>query len=71
MLTGASAVQARAGTPGALPGRSASPPLHSHKSQTECFSVRYIHTLLRPARDHDCHHVRKLVLSCSIPPCGR
>lgn len=32
--------QARAGTPGALPGRSASPPLHSHRSQTECFSVR-------------------------------
>jgi mannose-6-phosphate isomerase-like protein (cupin superfamily) len=30
----------RAGVPGAMPGRSASPPLHSHKTQTECFTVR-------------------------------
>lgn len=32
--------QARAGSPGALPGRSASPPMHHHKWQTECFRVR-------------------------------
>jgi mannose-6-phosphate isomerase-like protein (cupin superfamily) len=30
----------RARAPGALPGRSSSPPLHSHKTQRECFSVR-------------------------------
>ncbi len=30
----------RAGIPGAVPGRSASPPRHSHKTQTECFTVR-------------------------------
>ena len=30
----------RPGVPGALPGKSGSPPPHLHKSQTECFTVR-------------------------------
>ncbi len=30
----------RPGVEGALPGKSASPPLHTHTVQTECFTVR-------------------------------
>ena len=32
----------RPGVPGALPGKSGSPPLHSHKAQTECFTVKWV-----------------------------
>ena len=31
----------RPGMAGALPGKSASPPLHIHAAQQECFLVRY------------------------------
>lgn len=30
----------RPGIEGALPGKSASPPLHSHNAQHECFTVK-------------------------------
>eukprot|EP00891_Asterochloris_glomerata_P006946 jgi/Astpho2/6946/Aster-x0295 len=38
----------RAGAPGAIPGKSASPPLHIHTKQTECFRIisgRFAYTL--------------------------
>ena len=32
----------RPGVPGAQPGKSGSPPPHLHRTQTECFTVRWI-----------------------------